>query len=66
MLNVVGSFVDGKLVLVIDTSAEARAKAPPSRSGKNLLLASTRSFVLFGDVAVSLNATIAKPEEAGD
>jgi hypothetical protein len=53
------------LVLEIDCSAEARAKAPDSKSGKTKLVASTHGFQKFGDISVSLNATIAKAENGG-
>jgi hypothetical protein len=62
-MNVTGELLGDKLVLTIDASEEVRAKAQPSRTGKTLLLASTRSFVRFGDISVSLNATIQRPQE---
>jgi hypothetical protein len=62
LMNVAGELVGDKLVLTIDTSEEARAKAQPSKTGKTLLLASTRSFVKFGDISVSLNALIERPQ----
>jgi hypothetical protein len=48
------------LTLVIDTSKAAREAAKESKSGKTRLLASTSGFSNFGDVKVSLNATIEK------
>ena len=50
--------VGDKLVITIDVSAEAKAKAEPSKSGKTKVIASTRGFTRYGDVALSLNATI--------
>lgn len=47
-----------KLVITIDCSEAARAKAQPSSTGKSLVLATTRGFTRFGDVGLSLNATI--------
>lgn len=46
------------LVITIDTSKAAREAAQPSKSGKTKVLASTRGFTRFGDVGISLNATI--------
>lgn len=51
------------LVLEIDCSAEARVRAPDSKSGKTRMLASTHGFSKVGDVSVSLNVTIAKAVE---
>ncbi len=50
------------LTLTIDCSKEARDRATDSKSGKTRtrILASTRGFARFGDVSVSVNATIAK------
>jgi hypothetical protein len=53
-----------KLVIEVDVSKAARDAAQPSGSGKTLILASTRGFTRFGDVAVSLNATIPAPVAA--
>lgn len=53
-----------KLVITIDTGAEARKGAAPSQSGKTLVLASTRGFTRYGDVGVSLNVTIPAPAKA--
>lgn len=49
---------DNKLVITIDVSQAAKDKAEPSKSGKSKVLASTRGFTRFGDVGLSLNATI--------
>lgn len=57
-MNVSGKIEGDKLVLTIDISAAAKAKAEPSKSGKSKILASTQGFTGFGDVKVSLNATI--------
>lgn len=46
------------IVITIDVSDAAKAKATPSASGKTMVLASTRGFARYGDVNVSLNATI--------
>ena len=58
MINLRGEIEGDELVLRIDLSAKARAAAAPSKSGKTKLLATTNSFIRFGDVAVNLNATI--------
>lgn len=50
-----------KLILTIDCSKEALAKAQPSSTGKTLSVASTHGFARFGEVNVSLNATIPNP-----
>lgn len=64
MANIVKGEIKGDvLVLMIDISAKAREGANPSKSGKTHVLATTGGFTRFGDVSVSLNATIAKPEE---
>jgi hypothetical protein len=47
-----------KLILTIDVSKTARDAAQPSKTGKTMILATTGGFTRFGDVAVSLNATI--------
>lgn len=57
-MTVSGKIEGDKLVLTIDISKAAREAAEPSKSGKTKVLASTRGFTRFGDVAVSLNATI--------
>ena len=57
-MNVHGEMQGDTLVLRIDCGAPARAKAPASKSGKTRILASTKGFVRFGDVSLSVNATI--------
>jgi hypothetical protein len=59
-MEVKGEMRGDKLILEIDCSAEARARAADSKSGKTRLIATTRGFQSFGDIKVSLNATIAK------
>lgn len=59
-MNVKGEMKGDILTLVIDTSKAARDNAKESKSGKTKLLASTSGFTGFGDVKVSLNATIDK------
>lgn len=58
MSQVTGEMKGDKLILTIDCSAAARAAASPSASGKTKVLASTRGFTRFGDVAISVNATL--------
>jgi len=59
MAQVVKGEMKGDLLtLVIDCSKAAREAAQPSKSGKTKILATTSGFTRFGDVAVSLNATI--------
>jgi len=61
MSNVVKGEIKGDLLtLVIDISKEAREKASDSKSGKTRILATTSGFTRFGDVSVSVNATIPK------
>lgn len=57
-MQVNGKLEGDKLVLTIDVSKAAREAAQPSGSGKTLILASTGGFTRFGDIAVSLNATL--------
>lgn len=58
----VHSKVEGdKLILTIDVSKAALANAQPSSTGKTLCVATTHGFARFGDVSVSLNATIPNP-----
>jgi hypothetical protein len=57
-MQVSGKLEGDKLILTIDVSKAAREAAAPSKSGKTLVLASTGGFTRFGDVAVSLNATL--------
>lgn len=56
--NIKGELKGDVLLITIDCSKEAREKAGPSKSGKTRLLAGTAGFVQFGDVKVSLNATL--------
>jgi len=58
-MNVSGKVEGDKLVLTIDLSKAAREAAKPSSSGKTKILATTSGFTGYGDVKVSLNATIA-------
>lgn len=58
MANVKGEIKGDTLVLTIDISKAAKDAAQPSKSGKTRVLASTSGFTGFGDVKVSLNATI--------
>lgn len=57
-MTVQGKIEGDKLVLTIDVSKAAREAAQPSKSGKTVILATTGGFTRFGDVAVSLNATL--------
>ena len=57
-MQIQGKIEGDKLILTIDVSKAAREAAQPSKSGKTVLLASTGGFTRFGDVAVSLNATL--------
>jgi hypothetical protein len=61
-MQVSGKMDGDKLILTIDVSKAAREAAKPSGSGKTLILATTGGFSRFGDVAVSLNATLPNPE----
>lgn len=56
-----GEVKGDKLILTIDMSEAARKAAQPSKSGKTVILATTSGFTRFGDVAVSLNATLPAP-----
>lgn len=47
-----------KLIITIDVSEKAIAAAQPSKSGKTRLLASTNGFTNYGQVGLSLNATV--------
>lgn len=58
MANVTGVVNGDKLILTIDLSKAAREAAQPSKSGKSRILATTSGFTGYGDVKVSLNATI--------
>ena len=57
-MSVQGEIKGDKLILTIDVGAAARAAAAPSKSGKTMVLATTSGFTRFGDVSVSLNATL--------
>lgn len=57
-MNVSGEVKGDKLVLTIDLSKASRDAAAPSKSGKSRILATTSGFTGYGDVKVSLNATI--------
>ncbi len=57
-MNVSGKIDGDKLVLTIDISKAAKDAAQPSKSGKTKVLATTSGFTGYGDVKVSLNATI--------
>lgn len=57
-MNVKGEIKGDLLVLTIDVSKAARDAAKDSKSGKSRILATTSGFTGFGDVKVSLNATI--------
>lgn len=57
-MNVKGEIKGDVLVLSIDVSKAARDAAQPSKSGKTKILATTSGFTGFGDVKISLNATI--------
>ena len=56
-----GKMEGDKLILTIDCSKAAREQASLSKTGKTLILASTGGFTRFGDVAISLNATLPLP-----
>jgi hypothetical protein len=57
-MSVKGEVKGDFLILTIDISKSARENATLSQSQKTRILASTRGFTRFGDVAVSVNATI--------
>lgn len=57
-MNVKGEIKGDVLVLSIDVSKAARDAAQPSKSGKTKILATTSGFTGFGDVKISLNATL--------
>jgi len=46
---------DDKLVIEVDVSPTALAKAEVSKSGKTRLVATTHGFAEYGSVKVSLN-----------
>ena len=57
-MNVKGELIGEQLVLTIDLSAKAKKQAKPSSTGKTKLIATTNGFINYGDLKVSLNATI--------
>ena len=57
-MNVKGEMKGDILHITVDCSKAAREAAQPSKSGKTKILATTSGFTGFGDVKVSLNATI--------
>lgn len=57
-MNIEHEIKGGKLILTIDISDKAKMAAPPSKSGKTRVIATTSGFVAMGDIKVSLNATI--------
>jgi hypothetical protein len=57
-MNVKGEIKGDLLILTIDVSKATKDAAQPSKSGKTKLIATTSGFTGFGDVKVSLNATI--------
>lgn len=63
-MTVQGKLEGDKLILTIDVSKAAREAAQPSKSGKTTILATTGGFTRFGDVSVSLNATLPAPAKA--
>lgn len=58
MKNVNAEIKGDKLVITIDISAAAVAAAEPSKSGKSKVLATTAGFTGYGNVKLSLNATV--------
>jgi len=46
-----------KVLITVDVSADALAKAQPSKSGKTRLVATTSGFTRCGPVSLSLNVT---------
>lgn len=56
-----GKIEGDKLILTIDIGKAAVDGAQPSSSGKTLVIDSSRGFTRFGNVSVSLNATIPNP-----
>lgn len=58
MKNVSAKIEGDKLVITLDISKAARDSAEPSKSGKTKVLATTGGFTGYGDVKVSLNATV--------
>lgn len=58
MANVTGKVDGDKLILTIDIGKAAREAAQPSKTGKTKILATTSGFTGYGDIKVSLNATV--------
>ena len=50
-----------KIVITIDASEAALKAAPPSSTGKTLMVATTKGFRRVGPLSVSLNCTIPNP-----
>lgn len=59
-MSVKGEIKGDTLVLFIPIDKASREAAQLSKSGKTKILATTGGFTRFGDIAVSLNATIDK------
>lgn len=59
-MSVRGEIKGDTLIVYIGISKSDRDAAQLSKSGKTKILATTGGFTRFGDVAVSLNATIDK------
>ncbi|WP_063980603.1 hypothetical protein [Bradyrhizobium sp.] len=57
-MNVKGEIKGDHLILTIDLSAKAQRQARPSSTGKTKLIASTNGFINYGEVKVSVNATM--------
>lgn len=52
---------DGKLIITVDVSETAIAAAPPSSTGKTLVIAGTNGFRRCGRVSINLNVTVPNP-----
>lgn len=63
-MQVQGELNGDVLTLRIDCSAEARARAEDSKSGKTRILATTRGFAKVKDISYSVNVTIPKDTPA--
>lgn len=57
-MNVKGEVKGDLLVLTINIGQAAKDAAQPSSTGKTRVVATTSGYTGFGDVKVSLNATI--------
>lgn len=57
-MNVQGEIKGDKLILIVDVSKEAIAKASPSSTGKSLIVGTTSGYSGFGHVKASLNVTV--------